>query len=127
MESLLRHSQTIAVVGLSDKPDRPSYQVALYLMNHGYQVIPVNPNCATILGQTCYAHLSDIPVAVDIVDVFRQAKDCLDIAKQAVAIGAKSLWLQLGIVNQQAAEYAKDHGLEVVMDRCIKIEHAKLN
>lgn len=116
---------TIAVVGLSPKPDRPSYDVARYLLDQGYKIIPVNPVQEEILGQKCYPNLSAIPEPVDLVDIFRQPEHCPPIAKEAVAIGAKALWLQLGIVNDDAARIASDGGLLAVMDRCIKIEHAR--
>ncbi len=116
---------TIAVVGISPKPDRPSYDVARYLLEQGYKIIPVNPVQEEILGQKCYPNLSAIPEPVDLVDIFRRPEHCPPIAKEAVAIGAKALWLQLGIVNDDAARIASDAGLLAVMDRCIKIEHAR--
>jgi predicted CoA-binding protein len=123
---ILENHRVIAVVGLSARPDRPSNIVARYLMAHGYTVIPVNPAASEILGQTCYASLRDIPVKVDMVDVFRKAEDVPPLADAAIAIGAKSLWLQLGIIHTAAAEKAAAAGLDVVMDRCPKIEHARL-
>ncbi len=118
---------TIAVVGLSPKEDRPSIDVARYLLDHGYKIIPVNPGQDEILGHKCYPNLSAIPEPVDLVDVFRRPEHCPPIAEQAVAISAKALWLQLGIVNDDAARIASNAGLLVVMDRCIKIEHARLS
>lgn len=118
---------TIAVVGLSPKEDRPSIDVARYLLDHGYKIIPVNPGQDEILGHKCYPNLSAIPEPVDLVDVFRRPEHCPPIAQEAVAIGAKALWLQLGIVNDDAARIASNAGLLVVMDRCIKIEHARLS
>lgn len=123
---ILDNHKVVAMVGLSPKEDRPSNIVARYLMAHGYTVIPVNPGQKEILGQTCYASLRDIPIQVDLVDVFRNAADVPPLAAEAIAIGAQSLWLQLGIVHQQAAETAAAAGLDVVMDRCPKIEHARL-
>lgn len=123
MKSLLQETKVIAVVGLSDKPSRPSYDVSHYMQAHGYQIIPVNPSCTEILGEKCYPDLKSIPVPVDMVNVFRKSEDCLPVAKEAVAIGAKSLWLQLGVINQEACDYAESHGLNVVMDKCLKIEH----
>jgi predicted CoA-binding protein len=123
---ILENHQVIAMVGLSPKEDRPSNHVARYLLAHGYTVIPVNPGQREILGQPCYASLKDIPVKVDMVDVFRNADDVPPIAAAAIAIGAKSLWLQLGVINEEAAEAATNAGLDVVMDRCPKIEHARL-
>lgn len=123
---ILDSHKVIAMVGLSPKEDRPSNHVARYLLAHGYTVIPVNPGQREILGQPCYASLEDIPVKVDMVDVFRNADDVPPIAAAAIAIGAQSLWLQLGVINQAAAEAAAAAGLDVVMDRCPKIEHARL-
>ena len=123
MKQLLKDTHVIAVVGLSDKPTRPSYDVARYMQQAGYKIIPVNPQCSQILGEICYPDLLSIPEKVDMVNVFRKPEDCLDVAKDAVKIGAKSLWLQLGIINQEAANYAESHGLKVIMDHCIKVEH----
>ena len=117
--------RTIAVVGLSPKPERASHDVARYLLSQGYKIIPVNPVQEEILGLKCYPNLSAIPEPVDLVDVFRRPEHCPPIAKEAVAIGAKALWLQLGIANDEAARIASDGGLLVVMDRCIKIEHGR--
>lgn len=126
LRSILRDSRVIAVVGLSSNPDRPSNAVARYLMRHGYTVIPVNPAETEILGQRCYPDLASIPQKVDIVDCFRKPADIPPLARDAVAIGAKVLWLQLGVVNQEAAQIAAEGGLQVVMDRCTEIEHARL-
>jgi hypothetical protein len=123
---ILENHKVIAVVGLSPKEDRPSNRVARFLMAHGYTVIPVNPGQREILGQTCFADLKSIPVKVDMVDVFRNADDVPPIAADAIAIGAKSLWLQLDVINEAAAEAATQAGLDVVMDRCPKIEHERL-
>jgi predicted CoA-binding protein len=123
---ILENHKVIAMVGLSPKEDRPSNVVARTLMARGYTVIPVNPGQREILGQPCYPDLNSIPVKVDMVDVFRRAEDVPPIAQDAIAIGAKSLWLQLGIVNEEAAAAASAAGLDVVMDRCTKIEHARL-
>ena len=126
LRRILETHRVIAMVGLSPKEDRPSNIVARYLMAHGYTVIPVNPGQDEILGQRCYASLRDIPGQVDMVDVFRKAADVPPFAEDAIAIGAKSLWLQLGIVNQEVAERVSAAGLDVVMDRCPKIEYARL-
>lgn len=126
LRRILDSHKVIAMVGLSPKEDRPSNVVARYLMAHGYTVIPVNPGQREILGQPCYPDLKSIPAKVDMVDVFRNAADVPPIAADAIAIGAQSLWLQLGIVNQAAADEASAAGLDVVMDRCPKIEHARL-
>jgi uncharacterized protein len=126
LRRILETHKVIAMVGLSQKEDRPSNIVARYLMAHGYTVIPVNPAQTEILGQRCYASLKDIPVKVDMVDVFRKSADVPPFADDAIAIGAKSLWMQIGIINEDAAAKASAAGLDVVMDRCPKIEHARL-
>ena len=114
------------MVGLSDKVYRPSYFVGKYLIDHGYRVIPVNPVVDKVLGQKSYARLEDIPVSVDMVDCFRQSEQMPELCDSAIAIGARVLWMQLGVVNQDARLQAEAAGLEVVMDRCTKIEHARL-
>lgn len=126
LRRILENHKVIAMVGLSQKEDRPSNIVARYLMARGYTVIPVNPGQDEILGQRCYASLKDIPVKVDMVDVFRKSADVPPFADDAIAIGAKSLWLQIGIINEDAAAKASAAGLDVVMDRCPKIEYARL-
>jgi predicted CoA-binding protein len=130
LRHLLRSCKTIAVVGLSAEWHRPSYFAAKYLQEHGYRVVPVNPRYAhsagQILGETCYASLLDIPHPVDMVDVFRRSSDVLPIAQQAIDIGARCLWQQLEVENLQADALARHHGLASVMNRCVKIEHARL-
>jgi predicted CoA-binding protein len=126
LRRILGANKTIAVVGLSANWYRPSYFAAKYMLDHGYTVIPVNPSYAEVLGQKCYATLKDIPVKVDIVDCFRKSAEIPALAEEAVAIGAKVLWMQLGVVNEGARTRARGAGLEVVMDRCVKIEHARL-
>lgn len=116
----------MAVVGVSADWFRPSHFVAKYLLTHGYRVIPVNPRYNEVLGQRCWPSLEAIPEPVDLVDVFRKTADVLPIAKSAVAIGAKCLWQQIGVVNREAAQLAHGAGLDTVMDRCVKIEHARL-
>ncbi|MGH8678983.1 MAG: CoA-binding protein [Burkholderiales bacterium] len=126
LRRILRTSKTIAVVGLSANWYRPSYFAAKYMQDHGYRVIPVNPSYQEILGEKCYASLKDIPGKVDIVDCFRKSEDIPPIADEAIAIGAKVLWMQLGVMNEKAAEKARKAGLEVVQDHCVKIEHGRL-
>ena len=118
--AILEEARTIAVVGASPNPARPSNQVASYLADHGYEIIPVRPRVAEVLGVPCYPSLEDIPVQVDVVVVFRRAEACPDVARSAVGIGAGVLWLQEGIVSAEAMQIAQDGGLEVVMDQCIR-------
>src|SRR6266481_3482461 len=122
---ILRGTKTIAVVGLSSNPMRPSYGVAEYLKTAGYRIIPVNPNETEVLGEKAYARLEDIPEPVDIVDVFRRAEELPAVAESAVGIGAKVLWMQLGIENAEAAEKARAAGLVVVEDSCLMVEHKR--
>lgn len=125
IKTILEQTKTIAVVGLSDSPDRASHMVAAAMQDRGYRIIPVNPSGPdTILGEKRYATLSDIPEPVDIVDVFRRSEFCVPIAEEAVKIGAKVLWLQQGIENEEAGRIAEAGGLKVIMDRCIKVEEA---
>lgn len=126
LRHILQESRVIAVVGLSSNEQRPSYRVAKYMMEHGYTIIPVNPAESEILGQKCYASLAEIPQKVDIVDCFRKSADIPPLAEAAIAIGAKTLWLQLEIINEAATQRASTAGLNVVRDLCIKIEHARL-
>jgi predicted CoA-binding protein len=126
LRRVLQANRVIAVVGLSPSWNRPSYFAAKYMLEHGYTIIPVNPAATEILGRKCYPDLAAIPVRVDLVDVFRKAEDALPIAEEAIRIGAKCLWLQLGVINRAAADLAAAAGLDVVMDRCVKIEYARL-
>jgi len=126
LRRLLNETRTIAVVGLSAKWYRPSYFAAQYMLEHGYRVIPVNPAYESVLGQTCYPSLSAIPEPVDMVDCFRKAEDIPPLVDEAITIGAKSVWMQLGVINAAAAAKAEAAGMSVVMDRCVKIEYARL-
>ena len=126
LKRLFETVRTIAVVGCSPKPERPGHYVAKYLQDLGYRVIPVNPGQTEILGEKCYASLRDIPEPVDMVDCFRRAEDIPPVVEDAIAIGAKFVWMQLGIVNEEAAQRAIDAGIEVVMDRCPKIDYPRL-
>jgi predicted CoA-binding protein len=128
LRRILKQYRVIAVVGLSADWHRPSNFAAKYMQQHGYRVIPVNPRYAgrSVLGETCYASLREIPQPVEIVDVFRRTEDVPPIAEDAIAIGAKVLWQQLGVKSREAHERALAAGLEAVMDRCVKIEHARL-
>ena len=125
-EKILNSSRTIAVVGLSSKPDRPSYKVASYLKGQGYQIIPVNPTEKGILGEPCYPDLSSVPGAVDAVDIFRRAEDVPPIIEEAIRIGARAVWMQEGVINEDAASRARAAGLTVVMDKCMRKEHLRL-
>ena len=128
LRRILKSCRTIAVVGLSAEWHRPSYFAAKYMQQHGYRVLPVNPRYAgqAILGEPCHARLADIAQPVDMVDVFRRTDDVGPIAEQAIAIGARCLWQQIGVLNHAAADRARAAGLDVVMDRCVKIEHGRL-
>lgn len=124
---ILKSSHTIAVVGLSSNPMRPSNGVAAYLQRAGYRVIPVNPNESEVLGEKCYARLEDVPEKIDLVDIFRRPECVPEIVESAIRVGAKTVWMQEGVVNQEAAERARTAGLDVVMDRCTLKEHRKLS
>jgi len=126
LRRILRDCRTIAIVGLSPEWHRPSHFAAKYLQVHGYRVIPVNPRCAEILGERCYPDLLEIPESVDMVDVFRRTDDVLAVAHQAIEIKARCLWQQIGVVNLEADRLAREAGMDSVMNRCVKIEHARL-
>ena len=126
LRRILHDGRTVAVVGLSANWHRPSNFAAKYLQDHGYRVIPVNPAYQEVLGERCYPDLKSIPEPVDVVDVFRRAEEVPAIAADAIAIGAGVLWLQIGVIHEAAAATARAAGLDVVMDRCMKIEHARL-
>ena len=125
IQRILHNTQTIAVVGLSANQLRASYFVGYYLKRHGYQVIPVNPRETEILGEKCYPSLTEVPVQVDVVNVFRAPDALPGIAREAVAIRADALWCQFGVINEEGARIAEDGGLTVIMDRCVKVEHAR--
>ena len=122
---LLDTAKTIAVVGLSSKPSRPSYGVARYLQSSGYRIIPVNPNESEVLGEKCYARLEDIPEKIDIVDIFRRSELVPEIVDAAIRIGARAVWMQEGVVHEASAEKARRAGLTVIMDLCMAPEHQK--
>jgi predicted CoA-binding protein len=126
LRRILLEYRRIAVVGLSANRDRPSHGVAKYLQDHGYTIVPINPVYDDVLGRKCYPSLRDVPEPVDIVDIFRKPADVLPIVDEAIAIGARCVWFQLGVINAEAARRAEAAGLEVVMDHCMKIEHARL-
>ncbi len=125
-EEILNSSRVVAVVGLSEKADRPSYIVASYLKQNGYKIIPVNPKAGEILGEVCYPDLGSIPEPVDVVDIFRRAEEVPAIVEEVIKMGAKAVWMQEGVINEQAAARAKEAGLLVVMDKCMFKEHRKL-
>jgi len=126
IKQILSDSQTIAVVGLSEDPSKVSYMVSEAMQQKGYRIIPVNPKASSILGEQCYASLKDVPVPIDIVNVFRRPEHTPPIAQEAVEVGAKVLWLQLGISNEESATIATEGGVRIIMDRCIKVEDSIL-
>ena len=124
---MLHRARTVAVVGLSDRPYRTSHAIAGALQGFGFEIFPVNPNLRSpVLGEEPYESVAEIPTPVDIVDVFRRSEKVMPVAEDAVAAGAKVLWMQSGVINEEAAAYATEHGLTVVMDRCIKVDYATL-
>jgi predicted CoA-binding protein len=125
-DKILTDYRTVAVVGASPNPERPSYGVASYLAKNGYQVIPVNPNDGEILGEKCYPDLASIPENIEVVDIFRRSEDVMPIVDEAIKIGAKAVWMQEGVINEEAAAKARDAGLLVVMDKCMLKEHSRL-
>ncbi|MFC2018355.1 CoA-binding protein [Chloroflexota bacterium] len=122
-EKILKEYRTVAVVGASPNPERASHTVASYLMEHGYNVIPVNPTAQEVLGKTCYPDLISIPGPVEVVDIFLSSEKVMAVVEEAIKVGAKAVWMQLGIINEEAAALAREAGLLVVMDRCMKQEH----
>ncbi len=125
IKTILKNSTTIAIVGLSDSPLKPSNQVARYLQDVGFRVIPINPKYDKILGERCYKDLTSVPVPIDIVDIFRNPAHVLPIVEQAITINPVAIWMQIGVVNNSAAQLATDRNIFVIMDRCIKIEHMR--
>ncbi|MFC1968411.1 CoA-binding protein [Chloroflexota bacterium] len=125
-EEILKSSRTVAIVGLSANTERPSYIVASYLKDNGYRIIPVNPREKEILGENCYPDLLSISEKVDVVDIFRRSEEVLPIVRQAINIGASAVWMQEGVMNEEAAKQAREAGLKVVMDRCMRKEHLRL-
>ena len=125
-EKILNSSRTVAVVGLSLKPDRPSYKVASYLKEQGYRIIPVNPTEKEILGEPCYPDLASVPMSIDVVNIFRRSADVPPLVEEAIKIGAKAVWMQEGVINEEAANRAREAGLMVVMDKCMLKEHQNL-
>ena len=126
IERILTQSHTVAVVGLSDNPERPSYDVAQFLQKRGYRIIPVNPNLTEVLGEQAYPDLASVPDPVDVVDIFRRSEAVLPIVEEAVQMGAKAIWMQKGVRNKEAAEKARAAGLLVVMDRCMMQETKRM-
>jgi predicted CoA-binding protein len=125
IKRILENSRTIAVVGLSTDPEKDSHQVAKYLQEHGYRIVPVNPKADEILGEKCYPSLKEIPLSVDVADIFRKIEAIPAIVDEAIAIGAKVVWMQLGLAENQSARKAMAAGLQVVMNKCLKIEHSR--
>lgn len=126
VERILRESKTVAVVGLSPNPGKPSHWVPAYLQSHGYRVIPVNPTVAEVLGEASYPDLKSVPDKIDVVEIFRRPEDVPPVVEQAIEVGASAVWMQSGIVNEEAAAKARAAGLDVVMDRCMMVEHDRL-
>ena len=126
LRRILKENRTIAVVGLSAKWHRPSFFAAKYLQDHGYRIIPVNPNYDEVLGEKSYPDLRSVPEPVDVVDLFQRAERVAPYVDDAIAVGARVVWMQIGVINEQAAARAREAGLDVVMNRCMKIEHARL-
>lgn len=127
IEQIITSYKTIAVVGLSPDPGKPSYEVASYLKKAGYRIIPVNPGCREVMGERCYPSIAEIPEAVEVVDIFRRSEFVPEVVEQAIQKGVKAIWMQEGVVNQEAAARAKAAGLLVVMDHCMLKEHYKLH
>lgn len=124
---ILKSSRTVAVVGISHKPERDSHMVARYLKEHGFKIIPVNPKYREVLGEPCYPDLASVPDHIDVVDIFRNVDAIPGIVDEAIAAGADTIWMQLGLVHNDSAQKAREAGLKVVMNKCIKVEHARSN
>lgn len=125
-DDILHNYHTVAIVGASTNPERPSCRVASYLSGHGYNVIPVNPGAREILGKTAYPDLTSIPEKVEVVDIFRKPEDVMPVIDEAIKVGAKAVWMQEGVINEEAAARARDAGLLVVMNKCMRKEHMRL-
>ena len=126
VERILRQARTVAVVGLSPSPHRPSYRVASYLQRQGYRIIPVNPATDQVLGERSYPDLVSVPEKIDVVEIFRRSEDVPPVVDQAIRVEASAVWMQEGVINVEAANRAREAGLEVVMDRCMAVEHRRL-
>jgi hypothetical protein len=126
IERILREARTVAVVGLSPRPERPSYGVASYLQQQGYRIIPVNPTVDQVLGERSYPDLKSVPERIDVVDIFRRSEEVPAVVEEAIQVGARVIWMQEGVINEAAAARAREAGLEVVMDRCMLKEHKRL-
>jgi len=126
VREILRNSKTIAVVGLSSKPDRPSYGVARYMQNEGYKIYPVNPAETEVLGEKSYADLASLPEVADIVNVFRRSDTVMPVVDECIALGVKCIWFQLGVINPEAIERAQNHNIKTIINKCILVEHGRL-
>ena len=125
IKSILEESKTVAVVGLSPNEERDSHRVAKYLQSRGYRIIPVNPSADEILGERSYPDLASIPEPIDVVDVFRRSEAVPEIVEEAIKVGARTVWMQIGVIHEEAAARAREAGLQVVMDRCMMVEHRR--
>ena len=125
IKSILENSKTIAVVGCSSNPEKAAHRIPRYMKEHGYKIIPVNPNSETVLGEKAYKSILDVKEKIDILDIFRPSEECLEVVKEAIKIKPRVIWMQSGIINEDAKEIAEQHGIKVVMDKCIMVEHKK--
>ena len=126
IKSILENSKTIAVVGCSSNPEKAANRIPKYMKDHGYKIIPINPNSENVLEEKSYKSILDVKERVDIVDIFRPSEDCLEVVKEAIKIKPKVIWMQSGIINDEARKLAEQHGIKVVMDKCLMVEHRKL-